>query len=183
MDQRIGGIRLMADTGAPWNIPFAEPTDLVRDWPALSEDVADAVAAGLTAAADAGISNLVYFETTTTTSTTAETDQTTPLEVTITPTSLTSRVLVLCTIGQLSQTADNRAANIRIYRDSSSISDDASLFFTGITAQRTPASIMVLDSPNTTSPTTYNLRLRRGGNAGTASISLHQAIFAVEVQA
>jgi hypothetical protein len=40
----------MADTGAPWNIPFAEPSDLVRDWPALSEDVADAVAAGLTAA-------------------------------------------------------------------------------------------------------------------------------------
>ena len=37
----------MADTGAPWNIPFAEPTDLVRDWPELSEDVANAVAAGL----------------------------------------------------------------------------------------------------------------------------------------
>jgi hypothetical protein len=40
----------MADTGAPWNIPYAEPADLVRDWPALSEDVADAVAAGLSAA-------------------------------------------------------------------------------------------------------------------------------------
>ena len=40
----------MADTGAPWNIPFAEPTDLVRDWPDLSEDVANAVAAGLDAA-------------------------------------------------------------------------------------------------------------------------------------
>jgi len=42
----------VADTGAPWNIPFAEPTDLVRDWPQLSEDVADAVAAGLTEALD-----------------------------------------------------------------------------------------------------------------------------------
>ena len=40
----------MADTGAPHFIPFAEPTDLVRDWPALSEDVADAVADGLSAA-------------------------------------------------------------------------------------------------------------------------------------
>ena len=40
----------MADTGAPHFIPFADPTDLVRDWPALSEDVADAVAAGLDAA-------------------------------------------------------------------------------------------------------------------------------------
>jgi hypothetical protein len=41
----------VADTGAPWNIPYAEPTDLVRDWPALSEDVAEAVADGLDDAA------------------------------------------------------------------------------------------------------------------------------------
>jgi hypothetical protein len=40
----------MADTGAPWNIPYAEPAELVRDWPALSEDVAEAVAAGLSLA-------------------------------------------------------------------------------------------------------------------------------------
>jgi hypothetical protein len=40
----------MADTGAPWNIVYAEPSDLVRDWPALSEDVADSVVAGLNAA-------------------------------------------------------------------------------------------------------------------------------------
>jgi hypothetical protein len=41
----------MPDTGLPWEIPYAAPADLVRDWPALSEDVADAVAAGLSAAA------------------------------------------------------------------------------------------------------------------------------------
>jgi hypothetical protein len=40
----------MPDTGAPWNIPYADPTDLVRDWPDLSEDVAEAVADGLDAA-------------------------------------------------------------------------------------------------------------------------------------
>jgi hypothetical protein len=40
----------MPDTGLPWEIPYAAPADLVRDWPALSEDVADAVAAGLDAA-------------------------------------------------------------------------------------------------------------------------------------
>jgi hypothetical protein len=40
----------MPDTGLPWEIPYAAPADLVRDWPALSEDVADAVAAGLSAA-------------------------------------------------------------------------------------------------------------------------------------
>jgi hypothetical protein len=41
----------MPDTGAPWNIPYAAPTDLVRDWPALSEDIAEAVADGLDIAA------------------------------------------------------------------------------------------------------------------------------------
>jgi hypothetical protein len=40
----------MPDTGAPWNIPYVDPTDLVRDYPQASEDLADAVAAGLDAA-------------------------------------------------------------------------------------------------------------------------------------
>jgi hypothetical protein len=40
----------MPDTGAPWNIPYVENADLVRDWPADSLLVANAVAAGLSAA-------------------------------------------------------------------------------------------------------------------------------------
>ena len=43
----------MPDTGAPWNIPYVENADLVRDWPADSLLVANAVAAGLSAV-DAG---------------------------------------------------------------------------------------------------------------------------------
>lgn len=40
----------MSDTGAPWNIPYVEPTDLVRSYPAADEAQALAVAAGLSAA-------------------------------------------------------------------------------------------------------------------------------------
>jgi hypothetical protein len=40
----------MADTGAPWNIPYATPTDLVRGYPAVDEAQALAVASGLTSA-------------------------------------------------------------------------------------------------------------------------------------
>ena len=40
----------MPDTGAPWNIPYVESADLVSDWPADSLLVANAVAAGLSAA-------------------------------------------------------------------------------------------------------------------------------------
>ena len=38
----------MADTGAPWNIPYVEPTDVVRDYPAADEAQALAVAGHLT---------------------------------------------------------------------------------------------------------------------------------------
>ena len=40
----------MRDTGAPWNIPYVAGTDLVRDWPTDSQDLAEAVADGLDAA-------------------------------------------------------------------------------------------------------------------------------------
>jgi len=40
----------MPDTGAPWNIPYVEPTDNPRVYPAVSEDLADAIADGLDAA-------------------------------------------------------------------------------------------------------------------------------------
>jgi len=40
----------MADTGAPWNIPYVESTDLVRDYPTDSLALADAIADGLDAA-------------------------------------------------------------------------------------------------------------------------------------
>jgi hypothetical protein len=40
----------MPDTGAPWNIPYVEPSDLVRDYPSDSQDLADAIADALDAA-------------------------------------------------------------------------------------------------------------------------------------
>ena len=40
----------MPDTGAPWNIPYVAGTDLVRDWPTDSQDLAEAIADGLDAA-------------------------------------------------------------------------------------------------------------------------------------
>jgi hypothetical protein len=40
----------MPDTGAPWNLRFPAPSDLVRDAPVAFENLADDVAAGLSAA-------------------------------------------------------------------------------------------------------------------------------------
>jgi len=89
----------VADTGAPWFIPFAEPTDLVRDWPDLSEDVADAVAAGLSAAGNAGIGpNVVQAVKTDTQSSSVgqgATAAVSGLSVAITPSSTSSLVFVM----------------------------------------------------------------------------------------
>jgi hypothetical protein len=40
----------MPDTGPPWSIPYVEPTDNPRVYPQASEDLADAIALGLSAA-------------------------------------------------------------------------------------------------------------------------------------
>jgi hypothetical protein len=40
----------MPDTGLPWEIPYLDGTELVRDYPQASEDLADAIADGLDAA-------------------------------------------------------------------------------------------------------------------------------------
>ena len=40
----------MADTGAPWNLPYPLPTDLVRDGADAIKDLAEATATGLSAA-------------------------------------------------------------------------------------------------------------------------------------
>ena len=40
----------MADTGAPWNLPYPLPTDLVRDGADAIKDLAEAAASGLSAA-------------------------------------------------------------------------------------------------------------------------------------
>jgi hypothetical protein len=40
----------MPDTGLPWEIPYLDGTELVRDYPDFSEDLADAIVDGLDAA-------------------------------------------------------------------------------------------------------------------------------------
>jgi len=173
----------MADTGSPWNIPFAEPTDLVRDWPNLSEDVADAVAAGLTAA-NVGIgSNVVQtVKTDTFTTTTSGYQAVTGLSVTITPTSLSSKVLLLATINGIASSTANSHVYFRITGGNAGtfVGDAAGdrtraasgmRMSTGFGTEATGLSfpITFLDAPNTTSPTTYQVEVSRF--AGTVAIN------------
>ena len=170
----------MADTGAPWNIPFAEPSDLVRDWPALSEDVAEAVAAGLTdldTAIDnipvlAGIGSNVVQAVTTGSFTTSSTsyEDVTGLEVSITPSSDTSKVLVIIT-GQ-GGAASTATGLVQLLRDSTVLAESDQVLgcylfmHHGGDLHGTALNFAFLDSPGKDTAVVYKLRLRRLGGSG-----------------
>jgi hypothetical protein len=182
----------MPDTGLPWEIPYAAPADLVRDWPALSEDVADAVAAGLSAAGNAGIgSNVVQtVKTDTFTTTSSSYVDVTGLTATITPSSDTSKVLVIANIN-VGQSAANGSVAIQITSGGSAVfigdaSGSRTRVSTGYRGSNGSESVQAiysqtavfLDSPATDSAQTYAIQIstpsstaqvNRSGTDGNAS--------------
>jgi hypothetical protein len=162
----------MADTGAPWLIPYAEPADLVRDWPALSEDVAEAVADGLTAVLAGGIGTNVVQTVKTDTFTTTSTSfvDITNLEVTITPTTATSKVLLIASlaVGSRSQKAFVRFTG----GNTSGYIGDSSGTLIRTTGESNAGNgaaqsvnLVYLDSPGTASAVTYKVQIRGGAGS------------------
>jgi hypothetical protein len=171
----------MADTGNPWFIPFAEPSDLVRDWPALSSAVGTAVAAGLSAAANAGIGSNVVQTVKTDTFSTSSTSFTaiTGLSATITPSTNTSKILIVAFVN-LGDAASSSSTQIRLTGGNSGTfignasgsrtrvmlaADDSLVAFRGMM----PGTGVYLDSPTTTSPVTYGVQMRV--NTGTGHLN------------
>ena len=170
----------MADTGAPWNLPYPLPTDLVRDGADAIKDLAEAAAAGLDLAGNPGIgSNVVQtVKTDTFTTTSGSYVDVTGLDVTITPSSNTSRVLFVASLN-VSNTINN-PCNVRVLRNSTVLSvGDAD----GVRVQAASAgvgansgyinesvSITLVDSPGTSSAVTYKIQVRVG-SASTAVVN------------
>jgi hypothetical protein len=171
----------MPDTGAPWNIPYVDPTDLVRDYPQASEDLADAIADGLDAAGNPGIGSNVVATTKTDEFTTTSTTFTaiTGLTATITPSSNTSKVLVLVNLGYVDVNSNTRPAHVRLMRGATAIAiGDASdtSIRTTMTWKTTinsgsPGGIAFIDSPATDLAVTYSLEVRTDSATPTVSIN------------
>jgi hypothetical protein len=154
----------VADTGSPWNIPYVENTDLVKDYPIDSLALANAVAAGLDAAANAGIgTNVVAGQSTNTVTTTSTSFVTvTGVTATITPTSATSKVLVIFTaFGYGEAPGAGGTANFQIRRDSTVIFGPYS------TTAYPHSAVAILDSPTTGSPIVYDVQHRESGGGTT----------------
>ena len=173
----------MPDTGAPWNIPYVENADLVSDWPADSLLVANAVAAGLSAAGNAGIGSNVVQGVLTATFTSSSTSfvDVTSLAVTITPTSASSKILLIADIAAGTASSATGSAQFKLtggnaddYIGNSSgtrtRAADATKWFVA-NSENQPFNInkTYLDSPATTSAVTYKVQMR--SNNGTSYVN------------
>jgi hypothetical protein len=179
----------MADTGAPWNIPYAEPADLVRDWPALSEDVADAVAAGLDNASFVKQMVKTDMSAAFAGSVTGDNFQAiTGYSVTITPSSTSSRVLLIgkLDVGHSASATEDRHIAIRMLRGSTVLdvatdpgSRTVGFFFSrngGSSQDILPFAIAYLDSPNTTSAVTYSAEYKFRNSGGSTGFAINQTV-------
>jgi len=162
----------MPDTGAPWNIPYVAGTDLVSDWPTDSQTLAEAIADGLDVANTfKQIQHTLKDNTFTTTSATYV--LVTDLEVTITPTSASSKVLVnySVTVAFQSSTA-SWFASVSLFRDGTNLVVPASIsgsstlaavnHYTGSNQGQWVSQVIsgtFYDSPATTSAVTYDIRV------------------------
>jgi len=191
----------MPDTGAPWNIPYVAGTDLVRDWPTDSQDVAEAVADALDVINDGGIgTNVVSALKTDAFSTTSSSPTAvTGLSVTITPSSATSKILVIGFVHVGAAAAAAANSDVTLLRDSSAIAvSTAGAIFNATAGPRIvaatgnlfSATISVLDSPATTSAVQYDIGLSSAASTAyinragaTAQNGYVSSITAIEVAA
>jgi hypothetical protein len=174
----------MADTGSPWNLPYPLPTDLVKDGADDIKALAEATATGLSGIPVlAGIgTNVVQTVKTDEFSTTSGTfGNITGFSVAITPTSATSKVLLIASLVLGSTGTSGSASHVRFSGgNTSGYIGDASgsqvratyglAWETSTQYLALSATLVFLDSPATTSSTTYNVQMRRG-TGGTAFLN------------
>jgi len=164
----------MADTGAPWNIPYVAASDLVADWPTDNQTQAEAIADALSSVPVQQVVQTVKTDAFTTSS--SSYTGVTGLSATITPASDTNKVLVIVQLTINWNPAGSNGTNWRLTGGNTSgyIGDAASnrerAVFGGqaSTVQRedmAPYSIVYLDSPATTSATTYGVEVKTGLSA------------------
>jgi hypothetical protein len=161
----------MADTGNPWFIPFAEPSDLVRDWPALSSAVGTAVAAGLSAAIGLVAVKSAIFKGTQTNSTAGGANfAVTDLTITHAVADASNKLIISAFLGAAATSGGTNAVGLAVHDGTSLIaigdvaSDRTRVTAGGPTTETifdkivTMPSVTFVHTPNTTDSQTYTVR-------------------------
>ena len=194
----------MATTTPNFSWPVPTSTDLVKDGATAIEGLGDAIDASLldlkggttnqvlaknsntdmdfkweTPAAGGGgkVLQVVAATYSTQTTSSSSTYADTGLTATITPTSATSKILVLLTQNGVRKD-NNNDVGIRLFRGASNIAQvSASAADTNSTARNEVGTVAIsyLDSPATTSATTYKTQFATSGNSGTIYVQVSSA--------
>jgi hypothetical protein len=94
----------------------------------------------------------------------------TGMSVSITPSSISSKILILSDIG-VSSTETDRSDQIRLLRDATTIVSSANLFRITVNSVMYNASLNYVDSPSSTSALTYKLQWLSEGAYGTVYLN------------
>jgi hypothetical protein len=173
------------DTGAPWNIPYVEPTDNPRVYPAASEDLADAIALGLSAAGGLVAVKHALFTGTQSNSTAGGANfAVTDLSITHTLADATNKLIISAYFGAAASTQQQGTVGIAVADDGSLINvGDATGTVTRVSAGGTVArntgdrvttmpSITFVYEPGDTASHTYTVRaINIDGNTRTLYIN------------
>jgi len=121
---------------------------------------------------------VINAQTSTLTTNATDTYADSTLTATITPTSSSSKVLVLVSMASIGKSADgNSTWQGRLVRGATTIIDfeRSNLFNNAAQINRGSASTNYLDSPATTSATTYKVQFVRGNSSGTVGVQFDSA--------
>jgi hypothetical protein len=128
------------------------------------------------------ILQVVMGTTTTVTSTTSSTGVNTALSVSITPSSASSKMIVLAITSRLHHTHNAASSILRLRRGSTLLNADNDIYFgTSSSGLIVPSSLAILDSPNTTSAIVYGTYIISTNSLNTATVSTRQNIIVMEV--
>jgi hypothetical protein len=117
---------------------------------------------------------VVNFSTSTETNATTSTYIDTAITTSITPTSATSKILVLVSVNGLAKRDQDTTGNLRLVRGATALVVFGGAFgYTQSTANVSVAgaSVGYLDSPATTSSTTYKIQVVNAGNTGSIRVN------------
>jgi hypothetical protein len=168
----------MSDTGAPWNLPYPESTDLVRDGAQAIEDLAEATATGLSEAS--GLVSTHYASRTASFSTTSTTMVNVPdVEVTFSPLDAANDVIIIVAIPMTRNSSAGNVSQFDVTENGTIIQNLWSVRSPNASDPFT-SGVMLRINAGSTSPRTY--RLRMSSNFATVTITNGANIIAMEVK-
>jgi len=124
-------------------------------------------------ASGGGIVQVVSFDTPTFSSSATSSFADTALITSITPRVATNKILVIMYCGMCNKTGADTQLNLKILRGATTVFEASSLNNNINTAVASNPTLVFLDSPATTSSTTYKLQLANRDNVGTVSVNVN----------